>query len=632
MMLEATKMAAVGALVGACALVGCEGESPRQGGTEAERSGGLGLALTVEGYAVNSVVLNIASEDLTPAITRERTLDVSQPGATVSAFEYGLPAGTYTLGLSANVVDDPNTAVDESTIACVGSVDDVVVTAGVVTQVSNLVLLCTVDGGQVRRAGGIRIDAELETESINQCPDLVQGLFVGPLVTSVGGTVQIAAELAEGASITWSARGGTFSPDGTQYTCPAIAGKYTLRANVARAGGCSETVTTEVTCHGSYSGSCEALPSGFAFTGACGLRSPCHVIQDGCSWQATCRDQVFSGEGEGTSFPFIALNGDECSASLVDGELVGTCSSGDDVCEFATNTNPPPVVDCEALPDTITDVTACGVTYAACDVVQDGCRYQANCDNGAAILNGSVVGDELQWNFVRDAKSFRCQAPIVAGAVQGSCVQRLVEDPTTCDDFAATVPRRAGPVCEESLPTEGFVVEGCGLEGLCFAFERGCAWEVVCNGVTHAGVASATNSFAFTGKDGLACTASVIDGVLTGSCADASTSCGFSAREPVVDQSCYQAPSDLLFSGCGWTDLPCQFLQDGCAFAANCNNGEILTVGTANASGVAFKGAGSFLCEASLNEAGDALNGQCTVTRPDGSVSTCGSDIVLKQP
>lgn len=619
--LKAKKMAVWGALVAMPLFSGCSADSNEA--ASPEDVGALSLAITVDGYTVSQVGLNIRSEAADPQVVRTRTLDVSNNSATVSAAEYGLPADTYSVALSANVVDDPSTPADESSIVCQGSVSGVVVTAGATTPVTNLVLLCTVDGGQVRRAGGINIAATVDTRTINQCPDLVKELFVGPLETSVNGNVAISATLLDGASIAWQARAGTFSADRSQYTCPAIAGTYTLQATVTGPNGCSERVARDVVCRSTYAGTCDALPKAFAFEGSCGLRSPCHIEQNGCRWQANCRGQTFGGEGEGTSFPFVYTNGSVCSASVVDGELVGNCGSGENACDFATNSAPPPSTDCDALPATISAVSTCDASYASCSVVQDGCRYQANCDNGAAILNGLVVDDVLQWNYTRDGSNYRCEGPIADGAVQGTCTQRGVANPTSCE-FAATVPPRDGPVCEATLPETGLAIEGCGLDAVCFPVQRGCAWALRCNGVEYAGTASATNAFAFA-AGGKTCEASVIDGSLTGTCQGASESCGFATRAPVADPACYQVPAGLSFSGCGLT-YQCDFLQDGCDLAIKCNDGEVYTAGQAVAAGISFAGTGSYQCSADATADG-TLRGQCLAA--NGTNEGCEEGIVL---
>jgi len=621
----AGRLALLSAVLGVSALVGCSAEGDDAGDTSANSGlGTLSVALSVDGYTVNSVQIDIDSEDLTPAVSRSRTLNVSDPRATVSATERGLPAGTYTVGLSANVVDNPETQLDESQIGCVGSVDGITVVAGVTTQVDDLVLLCTVDGGQTRVAGGITINAEVDTRSINQCPDLVQELFIGPLETSVNGSVDLATQLVDGATISWTAIAGTFDADGTQYTCPATPGTYTLTGSVRR-GTCRETVSQPVACHGSYTGTCDTLPTATVVRSSCGLNTICTVTQDGCDWQANCDGDLFNGEGQGQEFPFVFPDQSVCTGSVVDGELVGSCTSAAGTCDFASDSNPDPVWSCAALPREITNVTTCGVERETCEVIQEGCDFRANCGGGSTIISGYLEGDTVvQWDTTENGINLRCSGELADGALTGSCTQRgRVTNPVTCDDFSADVPPRDGPVCEETLPQDGFVLEGCGLDGGAFAFQRGCAWALRVGGTEYTGVAEGANAFVFTNADGQTCSASVEDGKLGGSCEGGGASCDFATVEPVPDPSCFQVPARVSSSGCD-AEFDCQVVQNGCDIAASCAGGSVAFAGTATATGVTFPGLENNVCVAELNEAGDALEGQCT--RPD---ATGCNDLVL---
>jgi hypothetical protein len=266
------------------------------------------------------------------------------------------------------------------------------------------------------------------------------------------------------------------------------------------------------------------------------------------------------------------------------------------------------------------------VTYQSCNVIQAGCTYQANCDNGAAILSGAVVGAQIQWNPSVAGKSYRCQGPIVDGAVRGACTQtgNNTPMPATCSDFAATVPV-APSTCEETLPSAGFALSGCGLDGSCFAVQRGCVWQVACSSGVYNGTASATNAFQFTGPGGRSCTASVVDGAWRGQCEGGGESCGFAPVEPVQDTSCFQLPEQLLWRGCGTVSgYACSTFQSGCNFAASCNGGQLNVYGTARPTGITFPGiAAGWTCNADLTEEGNAMHGQCTRPNADGTVSNC---------
>ena len=370
------------------------------------------------------------------------------------------------------------------------------------------------------------------------------------------------------------------------------------------------------------------MPGAFSFEGSCGLRTPCHAIQNGCDWEINCRAQTFQGEGEGNgSFPFIYTNGRSCTGNLANGVLSGTCTdAAGATCDYKTNSAPPATPFCEKLPSTITNITACGVTYKSCSVIQSACAYQANCDNGAAILNGSVVGDQIQWNPSVAGNNYRCQAPIVNGAVSGTCTQtgNNIPSPLTCSDFAGSIPV-APSACDETLPTAGFALEGCGLNGSCFATQRGCVWQVACDGKVYGGTASATNTFQFTGPEGRACTAAVVDGKWTGSCEGGGQSCTFGPVAPAQDTSCFQVPAQILWQGCGTVAaIACKTFQNGCSFAASCRGGELNILGSARPTGITFPGiSAGWTCNADLVPTGDELQGQCTRPNADGTVSNC---------
>ena len=586
--------------------------------------GKLALALTVEDRRVESVELSIHSEGLEPPVSRVRVLDVADEHATVSALEGGLLAGTYSLALAATVVDDPQTEYDESAIGCRGEVGGVVVEVGQTTQVQDVVLLCTKDGGKVQRSGSVELSASLAFEEINACGDLLETSRVAPLSTSVGGRIALSATPAPGAAVTWAAEHGNIAADGSSFICPEVPGSYTLQAKISDSEGCSEVLTQEVECRSAYTGECGELPAAFAMQGSCGQRSPCMIAQDGCRWEANCRGRSFWGEGVSEdSFPFVDLSGAVCSATLVDGELVGVCEAeGGASCDFNTMSQPPKVPYCAQLGGTVMDMTACGHTYEQCDVVQDGCSYQANC--GGDMLTGSVVEDELQWNVTVLDNDFRCSGPLSDGEVQGSCTQRGrgIAEPLTCDDYGGTVPLADLGACEASINPDGFVLTGCGFDGIHFAAERGCVWSIK-GPLTANGVATESNRYTFETETGQRCQASVVDGALMGSCQSATESCEFHEVTPARSEACFQMPKTVASNGCGG-GMTCTVLQDGCEFAASCRGGLYGLAGDVTATGVVFPGITPvYTCVADVNEDGTALLGDCTRPNEDGSVSNC---------
>lgn len=595
--------------------------------------GGVGMAITVQGLQVETIDLNLWSDDVDPAVSRHRELDVSGPGATVSALEAGLPAGSYTVALSAMPVDDPATEVDESTVTCAGQVSDVVVTAGEVTSVEGLVLLCTLDGGQVQQAGGIHIVADVDYEEVGVCGDLLQALSIAPLSATVGQQVAIALSAAPGAQVAWEADHGVLAADGTSFTCPDVPGTYEIELTLTNEDGCEEQWSQTIDCHSPYAGECETLPTAFAFEG-CGLRSPCVLTQSGCSFEAECRWRTFRGEALGANdFPFVSTRGDVCTGSVVDDQWVGSCTDSDgDSCEYTTVTDPDPVADCEKLPETISGVTACGVQHESCQVVQEGCRFQALCDDQVAY-GGWVDDTDLGWWFRIDGSWFRCLGPLGDGGVVGSCIQSTRSgEPATCDNFSVGVEPIDLGDCPNLLQPDGFALEGCGFDGIHFAKERGCVWSISGEALSASGISAADNDYSFQTEDGRSCAASVIEGRLQGICQGAGESCAFNAPPAAAPTSCTTLPATIASTGCG-DPFACSVFQDGCRFGAKCADGDAYLFGDVSATGVTFPGIDpGWECYAELNAEGTAMDGDCDLANADGTITQCGEPLQLTWP
>lgn len=596
--------------------------------------GTLDLALSINSeFSISAVQVAIQGEGDVSDVTRARSVNVADSNASVSAREGGLPAGSYSIALSANLDDNPETAFDESTAQCEGSVSGVAVAAGETTDAS-LVLLCTLDGGQLQVAGGLRVVAETAVERINQCPDLYSAASIAPLDTSVGTAVALGIDPIAGATVSWSATRGTVSADGSSYSCPDIPGDYTVTASVTTDDGCSQSFSEVVSCHSGYEGTCDALPSSFVWEGDCGLRSPCHLIeQDGCEWTASCRGQIVSGQAtSATTFPFAYSRGTtqlDCSTELVDGELVGSCTNlaGDSSCSVNSNQYPALSASCDRLVD-ISSVTACGTTETNCDIIQDACSYQALCDSGT-IRTGNVVGDALRWNMDDRATVgtyYRCEAPIVDGEVVGSCNLLRGEGAETCEDYSAQANVLDMGGCAATLPAAGFKLEGCGLDGVAFANQRECVWEIISETGTISGFAPTDNTYEFENAAGESCVGSVVDGNFSGSCGTGAAACSFATVAPAVDDSCFQLPDVVATRGCGFgAPTPFGVVQDGCDFYGFAPSRGVFVAGTATPTGITFPGIGpGWVCTADLNEeVGDELWGGCTRDNADGSVSQC---------
>lgn len=610
---------------------GAFGCSTRDGVTENETQlGELGLRLTVGGLTVSRVDLTISSEAGPVAVTRTRTFDVEDPNASISATERGLPPGSYALALTAQPVDDPATALDESEFPCAGAKAGVVVEAGKVTKVDDLVLLCTVDGGMVQTAGGISLDVDVQTELVNDCPDLVDGAFVAPLETSTGGSVQLAAEHAEGVSVVWTAAAGAVSADGSSYTCPGTPGSYTLQATFTRDAECKQVFTEQVTCHSSYAGSVEALPTAFGFTGSCNLTGPCQLSQDGKEWTAVCgsrpdRFSFLSGEAVAhNQFPFLASNGRVCSGEVVEGELVGTCTDpAGTSCNFATDSSPAQALACPIITE-LAELRTCGGNYEHCNVAQQGCNILAKCGDDYIGRNINTDGS-IRVEEMVDSKLVRCEAPVVGSSASGTCKEvGAASNPVSCDFAAELV--EAESACEETLPAAGFVLGGCGFDDLCIARQQGCVWEVACSRGIYTGTASGTDAFEFVGPGGAACRGSAANGEFVGSCGSEASACTFGPVAPEVDPSCIAVPESVSARGCGFgSHTGFEVVQDGCRFLGYAPSRGVYVFGDVTASGMSFPGfTQGWVCSVEQSaEVGDELWGNCERQNADGTVSQC---------
>jgi hypothetical protein len=601
---------------------------------DAEDVGSLEAAITVSGLAINSVEVRIADEEATLDVSRVRTLNVTDPNASLTATEGGLPPGRYRVGLFAHPVDIPGTPLDESGVVCEGAVSGVKVEAGKVAQVPNLVLLCTVDGGQVQVAGGISIDADVAIKTVNTCGDLVAELSVAPLRTSVNESVKLdLVTSAEDVQVEWSARAGTVALDGTSYTCPAVAGTYAVTAKLSRADGCSQSFTQNVQCKNRYSGQCEPLPEAFGLSGSCSFgafpESPCSVQQDGCEFSMHCGGDEFgssiTGEGKAGDYAFILPDGAVCTGSM-DGKLSGSCVSPQgQSCDFVAEDKPKTSPFCTELPvSALTELSDCGVSYSRCEFFQDGCLFQASCDDGKRHVGGEIIGDKLGWWSIRDGFYYECAGALDGGKLDATCepwIGHAGVPLESCEVDANVVPREVAPICDETLPAAGFKLQGCGFDDICFATQTGCSWSLNCGGQLKTGVTDLAGDFTFT-HQGQDCVGRVQNGEFVGSCSSEGASCSFAPVPVAPPNNCFALPARMQSTGCG-PSLDCVVVQDGCEWQASCNGGQIPILGTAEPTGIDFAGRNGYSCYADLSPAGDRLLGNCSIAAPDGTTSSC---------
>lgn len=212
-------------------LVACSADTESSGAT-----GTLFLNLELDdGTQIDEVAYSITGGAMDPMAG---VIDTSAPGATASVEVFGLPAGTYTIEMSAQSADGE--------VTCQGA-GDFQVQVGQVTEIM-VVLRCT----PPERFGAVRVNGEF-----NICTELTK-MVVAPLRTSVGSSIEVsaAAEDAQGDdfSFRWSAVGGTVadaSAAETTFTCES-AGEGSVMVEVSDDGFdfCASGWEVPVTCVG----------------------------------------------------------------------------------------------------------------------------------------------------------------------------------------------------------------------------------------------------------------------------------------------------------------------------------------------------------------------------------------------
>lgn len=406
------------------------------------------------------------------------------------------------------------------------------------------------------------------------------------------------------------------------------------------------------------------LPTAFALTGDCNLRSPCHLDQDGENFKITCRPSTrspYQFEGSitgrrGKRLTFDALSFDQdtgealpspfrCNARLTRRGWVGTCQDlatpdepnpSTEQCAIELNESPAPLVYAEQLPSYVDGFTACGMSYSDCETIQDGTSARLRCkdsNNEDAYFSGTLRGNALSVDITNGDDRYRCTADYNNAPTTGVCTQRLPRDseetPLTCDDFAfdATPVEIAHGTCDNSLPTS-FKLDGCGLEGACQAVQRGCEWQVTCGDDTFSGRSNGRN-YKFDNAAGQRCTLRVDEsGEVRGNCRSNGAAERCLIREvdvaPVDETQCFQMPSVITTAGCGLF-ADCNVIQDGCMVQASCRNGEFGFTADVTTSNISFEGIGDFTCSADLvdEDGKQRLLGYCTAPDGEGGVRGC---------
>ncbi|MCG5053290.1 MAG: PKD domain-containing protein [Myxococcales bacterium] len=228
-MIRMSMFRALAALVVIATLGACSGEKPRRPGD----LGAVGLAIKLsETVTVNTVRYSITGASLAPL---EGNIEVSDPGATISAL-IDVPAGVgYTIELAAVSTDLGTTCLGEAGF-------DVV--AGQTTSLA-IVLQCQGEEG----AGSVAVEAVF-----NNCP-VASDLVVAPRTVGVGGKLMVSgaasdSDAADTLTYAWTASGGgTFAATNvgsTSFAC-AVAGTHELTFTVSD-GKCVDSRTVSVTC------------------------------------------------------------------------------------------------------------------------------------------------------------------------------------------------------------------------------------------------------------------------------------------------------------------------------------------------------------------------------------------------
>lgn len=430
------------------------------------------------------------------------------------------------------------------------------------------------------------------------------------------------------------------------------------------------------------------LPSVLSLNG-CEETGPgplCSVEQDDDDFTANCGGTIFTGtiDEEGA---FSFENEDaatSCSGELRLGRLrattcvsmvTGETSTEEVSCDLNSDPLVLPGFECLELPSTLTDVVVCsegadqdGETINAgnCSVIQDGCSFQAVCEDGV-VLSGSVSETGVSFNqelvaladaevaepaegeepeapaFVKgDVVSHSCSATIEGTSLAGECgAGRLGRRGTNTSVCAVSGTGDAVAACEPLAPSLDhlFVLDSCELlkdgegatpgigEPVCSYRQNNCVWQLQCGReIKFEGKLAPTDSKAtFSLAAGTPCEVAFdATGKMTGKCTVAGeAACNLKSKTAQPDASCDVFPEEeaLWARGCGdggGSRLECtSFLQHGCNFMGACAfagpltvAGEVLAAADTDSgrNRLEFSGIGDWACHAEQATADDIEN------------------------
>jgi hypothetical protein len=447
---------------------------------------------------------------------------------------------------------------------------------------------------------------------------------------------------------------------------------------------------------------CPALPPLLSLSGCAGVGPLCTVSQNDCAFTANCGGKLFAGELDAAGVYEMAppdttatdgtVTAIACKGETRKGLAVGDCqikTSGGALaapetttCTLAFDPVILPSVTCMELPKTLDALTICkegaaagGTTSAAgkCSVVQDGCVFQAECQNDV-VLAGTVNDTGVSFTqtlkaladaqkptsgnpaFLKDAEvRHTCTGKITGSDLAGSCGAGASGRNGVNTSVCAIESKvsAAPPVCAP-LVTGGeklFALDSCELlkegegatdgigEPVCAYRQNNCIWDVQCGSELHFGgrlADAATKKVEWRLGTGTPCEASFdANGKLTGKCTvPGQAACVLSSKTAVPGASgCPALPVGNSFNtkGCGGGSTVCtDTLQHGCNFMAVCTfsgANDLLLAGksSVNASTtrnqLEFNGLSNYQCKVEKATAADVLNdqrlenewfGQCT--------------------
>jgi len=449
---------AIACVASAATVVNCSSDKTNEG---APTTGVLSMALKLSnGVNVNSVDYKISGGVPPLGAPILGSVDVSDPGATLSFFVGGIPTGTgYVMDLTAKSSDGKTTCGGSATFG---------VEAGKTTLVS-VQLQCRADVV----IGNVAVNG-----TTNNCP-FVTSQVVAPQASSVGGKISVSAtasDLDATDVLTFAWTGGTFdaaSTAATKFTCTS-GGVKTLTVSISDSK-CTTTASVDVNCVALSCGNGTLEP---ALGEQC---EPPGVVTAGVSCNSSCQIIPVCGNGqveagEGCDPPNQVSGGaNTCSATCQVIPVV--CGNGlvqpGEACDSgvpagtatctATCTLPKPIVcgdsvvdpgeECDAGPaGSASCTTACksidlcsACEATSCDATNAGCGLytgarKAACEAWVTCMRNSacsVLGTDPQKCYCGTRSDSQCLGGNGNGACKAQAEAAAELTPCTAGEVAA---------------------------------------------------------------------------------------------------------------------------------------------------------------------------------------------------